>query len=97
TIVLFVNAPSLFDATYQRYLLNVFREKLPFKDIPVKLYLRARSQTDPVARAHARDTGDDLIDEAEERQRPVGAAAGPGDSGFDFASEVNDLLSDLDD
>jgi GTP-binding protein len=47
TVVLFVNHPSLFDQTYQRYLLNVFREKLPFHDIPVKLYLRARSKSDP--------------------------------------------------
>jgi GTP-binding protein len=46
TIVLFVNSPALFEATYQRYLLNVFREKLPFHDIPIKLYLRARRQSD---------------------------------------------------
>ena len=46
TVVLFVNQPSLFDAPYQRYLLNVFRQRLPFRDIPIKLYLRARSQTD---------------------------------------------------
>lgn len=43
TIVLFVNSPRLFDPTYQRYLLNTFREKLPFPDIPIKMYLRARS------------------------------------------------------
>jgi GTP-binding protein len=49
TVVLFVNKPSLFDAPYQRYLLNVFRQKLPFKDIPIKLYLRARPQADPNA------------------------------------------------
>ena len=49
TVVLFVNHPSLFDATYQRYLLNVFREKLPFHDIPIKLYLRRRTQSDPNA------------------------------------------------
>lgn len=47
TVVLFVNSPSLFDSTYQRYLLNVFREKLPYHDIPIKLYLQARTQTDP--------------------------------------------------
>ncbi len=41
TIVMFVNHTSLFDQTYQRYLLNVFREKLLFHDIPIKLYLRA--------------------------------------------------------
>jgi GTPase len=49
TIVLFVNRPSLFDPTYQRYLLNVFRQKLPFRDIPIQLYLRARTQSDPAA------------------------------------------------
>ncbi|RUL89706.1 ribosome biogenesis GTPase Der [Tautonia sociabilis] len=47
TIVLFVNRPGLFEPPYQRYLLNVFRERLPFSDIPLKLYLRARTQTDP--------------------------------------------------
>ena len=50
TIVLFVNSTRLFDPTYQRYLLNVFREKLPFHDIPIKLYLRSRKQTEPGAR-----------------------------------------------
>lgn len=44
TIVLFVNSPSLFDPTYQRYLLNAFRKYLPLADVPIKLYLRARKQ-----------------------------------------------------
>ena len=43
TIVLFVNSTRLFDATYQRYLLNVFRQKLPFRDVPIKLYLRSQA------------------------------------------------------
>ena len=46
TVVLFVNSTKLFDATYQRYLLNVFREKLPFRDIPIKLYMRSRRQAE---------------------------------------------------
>ena len=50
TIVLFVNSTRLFDATYQRYLLNVFRQKLPFHDIPIKLYLRSRKQEEPGGR-----------------------------------------------
>ncbi len=50
TIVLFVNSTRLFDPTYQRYLLNVFREKLPFHDIPIKLYMRSEKQTEPGAR-----------------------------------------------
>lgn len=79
TIVLFVNKPSLFDPTYQRYLLNVFREKLPFKDVPIKLYLRARTQEDGAA---GRRT---------DRDEPKAGAAWVGD----LDREVNDLLDDL--
>jgi GTP-binding protein len=44
TIVLFTNGPALFDNTYQRYLLKMFREYLPFGDVPMKLYLRNRNR-----------------------------------------------------
>ena len=57
TIVLFVNTNTLFNATYQRYLLNVLREKLPFHDIPIKLYLRSRKQTDPATRRRGSSDG----------------------------------------
>lgn len=43
TIVLFANDPKSLDHTYQRFLLGVFREHLPFSEVPIKLYLR-RSQ-----------------------------------------------------
>jgi GTP-binding protein len=43
TIVLFTNGPSLFDNTYQRYLLKTFRDQLPFTDVPIRLYLRDRA------------------------------------------------------
>ena len=46
TIVLFTNGPELFDNTYQRYLLNTFRDALPFKDIPIKLHLRHKRRTE---------------------------------------------------
>jgi GTP-binding protein len=42
TIVLFCNNPDGFDHTYRRYLLGVFRERLPFGEVPIKLYLRRR-------------------------------------------------------
>ena len=89
TIVLFVNKPSLFDATYQRYLLNVFRERLPFRDIPIKLYLRARTQADPGSN---RDDGDieDLTADVGPR-RPAGQAhAWVGD----LDREIDDLIND---
>lgn len=88
TLVLFVNRPSLFDPTYQRYLLNVFREKLPFRDIPIKLYLRARSQTEPGSRG-----GEEGSPEAE-------ALTAGGESGAwagDMNRDVNDLLDELED
>ena len=59
--------PSLFDATYQRYLLNVFREKLPFHDVPIKLYLRARTQSDPNAPASGRGSDGRLRPDAADR------------------------------
>jgi GTP-binding protein len=46
TIVLFTNGPELFDNTYQRYLLNTFRERLAFGDIPMKLHLRQKNRED---------------------------------------------------
>jgi GTP-binding protein len=44
TIVVFANEPSLFDQTYQRFLLRAFRDRLPFADVPIKLYLRRRQR-----------------------------------------------------
>jgi GTP-binding protein len=44
TIVLFTNGPELFDRTYQRYLLKTLRDHFRFPDVPIKLYLRAKSR-----------------------------------------------------
>jgi GTP-binding protein len=49
TIVLFTNGPELFDNTYLRYLLKVFRERLPFREVPIKLYLRKRQRDEGAA------------------------------------------------
>jgi GTPase len=46
TIVLFCSQPAGIDATYQRYLLNQFRDHLDFDEVPIKLYLRRRSESD---------------------------------------------------
>jgi GTP-binding protein len=84
TVVLFVNKPSLFEPTYQRYLLNVFRERLPFRDIPIKLYLRARTQTDLQDRLRARSA--------------AAPDAAPLDDGVwvgDLDQEVNALLDEV--
>ncbi len=102
TIVLFVNSTKLFDATYQRYLLNVFRQKLPFRDIPIKLYLRSRKQEEPGARpSNGRGDyavsieSDDVTEEIEPSARV--AVPTPVDPSTRFLHhEVNELLAELD-
>ena len=42
TIVLFCNDPHALSHDYQRYLLGVFRDRLPYGEVPIKLYLRTR-------------------------------------------------------
>lgn len=44
TIVLKCNYPKLFAKSWQRYLLGVLREELPFKEVPIKLYFRGRDR-----------------------------------------------------
>ncbi|MDX1681872.1 MAG: ribosome biogenesis GTPase Der [Phycisphaeraceae bacterium] len=43
TIGLFVNDPDLLDNAYRRYLINRFREALPFPEVPIQLIVRGRS------------------------------------------------------
>jgi GTP-binding protein len=42
TIVLFVNNPKLIDEKYQRYMINRFREMLPYSQVPIRLIIRGR-------------------------------------------------------
>jgi len=42
TIVLVVNRPELFTPNYQKFLVNRFREELPFGEVPIRLLVRGR-------------------------------------------------------
>lgn len=46
TIVLVCNDPKAFSAQYRRYLLGVIRDQLEFGEIPIKLYLHRRNESD---------------------------------------------------
>jgi GTP-binding protein len=103
TVVLFVNSTRLFDATYQRYLLNVFREKLPFHDIPIKLYLRSRKQSDPGAGPEDDGSAGSVgaFNSSVAGKRADSPAPSPGSGHFGVATrilnrEVNELLAELD-
>src|SRR5206468_12397791 len=57
TIALFVNNPEFLDAAYQRFMINRFRELLPYAEVPIKLILRGR-EGGKRAGAEAIDHGD---------------------------------------
>jgi GTP-binding protein len=46
TIVVKVNDVELFSPSWERYLLGRFREDLPFKEVPIRLYLRGKTKED---------------------------------------------------
>lgn len=56
TIVLKCNDAVLFDESWKRYLLGFLREQLPFKEVPVKVYYRSKSD---------QPTGKDAREEAQ--------------------------------
>jgi GTP-binding protein len=97
TIVLFVNSTQIFDPTYLRYLLNVFREKSPYHDIPIKLYMRSRKQTDPEGRSSGHEPDDPDVLGARVDSAVQTAQGAHFDPSVRFLHrEVNELLSDLD-
>lgn len=65
TIVLITNGPSLFDNTYQRYLIKTFRDQLPFNDVPIKLYLRHKHRDE-----HAVDAGGEIVETPSTKTAP---------------------------
>jgi len=46
TIVLFVNDPTIFDASFSRFLTNHLRGQLPFAEVPVRLIYRRRRRAE---------------------------------------------------
>ncbi len=44
TIVLKCNDPQLFDNSWKRFLLGVLQQELPFNEVPIKLYMRPKTQ-----------------------------------------------------
>jgi GTP-binding protein len=44
TIVLFVNNPNNFDESFRRFVVNRFRELLPFDEVPIRLEFRGKGE-----------------------------------------------------
>ena len=66
TIVMIVNNPVAFSPSYRRYLLGVLRDQLSFGEVPIKLYLHKRRESDSreeIRHSHSRpeEEGNDQI------------------------------------
>jgi GTPase len=89
TIVLFTNGPELFDNTYQRFLIKTFRDALPFREVPIKLYLRRkrREEAGPVEESETRMASEDTPPpKKKERPRKPDVDV----SGLPFTTDVSD-------
>ncbi len=53
TIMLSVSAAAALSQPYRRYLMNVLRKATPFREVPIKLLVRGRQDTDPKPRSGA--------------------------------------------
>ncbi len=87
TITMVVNHPELFRPNYMRFLMNRFREELPFEEVPVRLVVRARRQRG----------ADDLADRGEgEPERIVRGKKGavPTSRAPEIVEGDEELLSD---
>ena len=60
TLVLFCNHPAGFTLPYRRYLLGQFRQRLPFREVPIKLYLRKRGEKDVPSQYRAKADSTDV-------------------------------------
>ena len=56
TVGLFVNDPQMFEPTYQRFIINRFRELLPFSEVPIKLLIRGKKTIPVEARLATQQT-----------------------------------------
>jgi len=50
TIVISASAPKSVSDPYRRYLLNAFRKELPFREVPIRLYIRGKTADDKAAK-----------------------------------------------
>jgi GTP-binding protein len=73
TIVIFTNGPHLFDHIYERYLTKVFRDHLPFGEVPIKLELRNRRGAPPEAGAADEGAKDAPAKPAAPAKKPAAA------------------------
>jgi GTP-binding protein len=82
TLVLFCSDPQGIERTYQRYLLGAVRDQLHFEEVPIKLYLRKRQQSDvrdDIASTDVIEGDGAIADESFGEEAEVGGYPDPGE------------------
>ena len=79
TIVLFVNDPEVVSDSYKRFMVNRFRELLPYDEVPIKLVLRGRvkGQTEEIAGSDEDERPAPRRPAPQQRKRPAQAKPHP--------------------
>lgn len=90
TIMIFTNGPHLFDHHYEKYLLKVFRDHLPFSEVPIKLELRSRRGA-PMAEDVASGSVDADKPKAIEKSAPKAKPAKPKRSSLKKKNSTSEL------
>jgi len=83
TLVMFCNNPQSISKPYQRYLLGSVRDHLQFEEVPIKLYLRKRQQSDHRDEVDANEVDanhDGAPQKAEQTKPPAPGDATQGDT-----------------
>ncbi len=90
TIVLKCNDSTLLDEAWKRYLLGYLREATPFQEVPIRLVLRGRGETDPDLLS-----GDEDANEPAELSELTDAQMTDGEPDLmdDDAPDAGDILS----
>jgi GTP-binding protein len=65
TVVLFVNNAEFFDEAYQRFMINRFRELLPYAEVPIKLQIRGKGEQE-----QQRGKGKPIDEQLEVKRKP---------------------------
>jgi GTP-binding protein len=71
-IVMFVNNPDFLTPQYERYMINRMREMLPFPEVPIRLFTKARTRDDAVRSAGKPAAFDQGSGEKRAGRKPTG-------------------------
>ena len=87
TIVFFVNNPQFINEPYQRFVINRFRDLLPYAEVPIKLVIRGRTGRVPIKSLDETDEAEAAAIGQKRTMEPAGTEIANEDPGDDVLSD----------